>query len=74
MDLKCMDPARIGLMVTAFFVGFAMNGLLFTIPDRFGRKNTVFVAMLASCIAQTLMILVPTFAMRTAMFFVMGLS
>ena len=33
MDLKCMPAARIGLMITAYFIGFAINGLFFTIPD-----------------------------------------
>ena len=32
-DLKCMSNHEIGLMVTAYFVGFAINGLFSTIPD-----------------------------------------
>lgn len=74
MDLKCMQAATIGLMVTAFFLGFAINGLFFTIPDKYGRKWTIFFAMVLSCIAQTVMLFVPNFKVRTAMFFLMGLT
>ena len=51
MDLKCFPEAKIALMVTAYFVGFAINGLFFTIPDNIGRKKSVFVVMLLSCFA-----------------------
>ena len=51
MDLKCMSAARVGLMVTAYFIGFALNGLFFTVPDQIGRKKTVFSVMVLSCVA-----------------------
>ena len=51
MDLKCMPAAKIALMITAYFVGFAINGLFFTIPDQIGRKKSLLVVMLISCIA-----------------------
>ena len=69
-----MPPARIGLMVTAYFFGFAINGLFFTIPDRIGRKKTILICMIVNCIAQTVIIMVPTFLMRTLMFWVLGLT
>ena len=74
MDLKCMSAATIGLMVTAYFVGFAINGLFFTIPDQIGRKKSVLIVMVLSCIAQTVILFVPNFVVRTAMFFLMGLT
>lgn len=61
-------------MITAYFVGFAINGLFSTVPDKLGRKRTTFLVMIMSCIAQTIMLLVPVFAVRTLMFFIMGLS
>ena len=51
MDLKCMPSATIGLLVTAYFFGFAINGLFFTIPDQIGRRKSIFIVMLASCVA-----------------------
>ena len=51
MDLKCMPAAKSALMITAYFVGFAINGLFFTIPDQIGRKKSLLVVMLISCIA-----------------------
>jgi len=51
-----------------------MNGLFSTAPDNLGRRKTTFLVMIMSCIAQTVMLLVPMFSVRTLMFFVMGLS
>ena len=62
------------MIITAYFAGFAINGLFFTIPDRIGRKMSVFYAMVASCLAQTVMIFSSSFYVRSAMFFVMGLT
>jgi len=61
-------------MITAYFIGFAMNGLLSTIPDLIGRKKTILYSMIVSCFAQTVMLFVPNFYVRTLMFFVMGLT
>lgn len=61
-------------MITAYFIGFAINGLLSTIPDLIGRKKTILYAMIGSCFAQTVMLFVPNFYVRTLMFFVMGLT
>ena len=74
MDLKCMPAARIGLMITAYFIGFAINGLFFTVPDRIGRKKSIMIVMITSCLAQTIMLFVSNFYVRSAMFFIMGLS
>ena len=43
-------------------------------PDKWGRKKSTFVAMIISCLAQTFMLLSHNYFVRTAMFFVMGLS
>ena len=72
--LKCMTTQEIGFMVTAYFIGFAANGLFSTMPDKYGRKKSTFMAMIASCAAQTVMLLSHNYFVRTAMFFIMGLS
>jgi len=50
MDLKCMPAAKIGLMITAYFVGYLFNGLFFTIPDQIGRKKTILAVMVLSSV------------------------
>ena len=73
-DLKCMSSQQIGMIATAYFAGFALNGLLSTIPDQIGRKKTILYAMLMSCFAQAVTLMIPNFTARTCMFFIMGLT
>ena len=51
-----------------------MGGFLAVIPDRVGRKKSVIGGMIVSLIAQTIMLFVPNFIVRTVCFFVMGFS
>ena len=74
MGLVCTSKAVIGLMVSAYFVGYALGGLAYALPDRIGRKRSVMFGMLLSCFAQTVMILTNSFGMRTFMFFLMGVA
>lgn len=61
MDLKCIESADIGIMISAYFLGSAATGLFFTVPDQIGRKKSLFIVMVLSCVAQTVMIFVPNF-------------
>lgn len=61
-------------MITAYFVGYAANAAFSTVPDQLGRKQSTLISMVLSCFAQTVMLFVPSFYVRTLMFFVMGLS
>ena len=74
MDLMCMSRATVGLMVTAYFIGFGLGGLAYAMPDRFGRKRCIIFGLLLSCFAQTIMLITDSFALRTAMFLIMGLA
>ena len=56
MDLVCMTPASIGMMITAYYIGFAMGGLFFAFPDKYGRKKSLIMGLIISTISQTLMI------------------
>ena len=51
MDLLCTPAARIGLMITAYYIGFAIGGLMFNFPEKYGRKNSVLIGMAISCVA-----------------------
>ena len=74
MDLVCMTPAAIGMMVTAYFIGFAFGGLFFAFPDKYGRKKSLMIGLLLACISQTLMIASSNYWMRFAMFGLSGFS
>ena len=60
MDLVCHAVGTIGLMVTLYFVGFACGGLLYTLPDKLGRKKALLIGCLLSALGQTIAIFVPS--------------
>ena len=74
MDLLCTAVPTIGLMLTTYFIGFALGGFAYTFPDRYGRKNCILFSLGLSCFAQTVMLSSDNFAVRTLMFFFMGLA
>ena len=74
MDLMCMTPARIGIMISAYYVGFACGGVFCTFPDRYGRKFSCMFGLAMSTVSQTLMIASSNFWVRFAMFFLSGFS
>ena len=74
MDLVCMTPARIGIMISAYYIGFAIGGLFCAWPDKYGRKFSCMFGLLLASISQTVMIASPNFWVRFAMFFLSGLS
>ena len=74
MDLVCTPQKVIGLMVTAYFVGFTIGGLFYSLPDKYGRRKALVFGMLLSCIAQCIAIYIPTIWARSAAFFLMGLA
>ena len=74
MDLLCTAAPTIGLMLSVYFIGFALGGLAYSLPDRFGRKRCIFFGLSLSCFAQTVMLISNSFGVRTFMFFLMGLA
>lgn len=74
MDLMCTAAATIGLLVSTYYVGFAIGGLFCTLPDKYGRKKSLMFGLVLSVISQTVMIVSSDFWVRLSMFFVAGLS
>ena len=62
------------MMVTAYFVGIVLNVCYVNLPAKLGRRKSVIAGSIVACISQTLIIFVPNFFVRTASFFVLGLS
>ena len=74
MDLLCMPAVRIGLVITAYYIGFAVGGLMYNWPEKYGRKRSVLIGMAISIVSQTFCIYWPNFYVRTIAFGGMGLS
>lgn len=74
MDLMCMSVAKIGFMITAYYIGFALGGLCFTFPDTYGRKKSLIFGLVLATISQTVMIISHNYWVRFAMFGLSGLS
>ena len=74
MDLMCMSAGTIGLMITAYYIGFAIGGLCFTLPDNYGRKKSVIFGLFLATVSQTVMIFSTNYWVRFAMFGLSGLS
>ena len=51
MNLLCMPVVKIGLMITAYYIGFAVGGLMYNWPEKYGRKNSVLIGMAISIVA-----------------------
>ena len=51
MDLVCTPPATIGLVITAYYIGFAVGGLFFSFPEKYGRKRSVIFGMVISLVS-----------------------
>ena len=50
MDLLCVSPAIIGLMITAYYAGFVLGGVFYRAPEVLGRKKSVMISMGCSLI------------------------
>ena len=74
MDMMCMSAGTIASMLTAYYIGYAIGGVFFTMPDNYGRKPALIFGIILSCISQTFMILIPNFWVRFVMFGLSGLS
>ena len=74
MDLLCVTSASIGLMITAYYIGFVVGGFFCTFPDTYGRKKSCMLGLFMASTAMTVIIVSPNYWVRFAMFFLLGLS
>jgi len=44
MDMMCMSVSKIGLLMTFYYAGYGFGGVLFAMPDRFGRYKTMVIS------------------------------
>ena len=74
MDLLCMPATTIGFMITAYYIGFAVGGLFFAFPDKYGRKTSIIFGLSIALFGQVLMLLIPNYWVRMGGYFILGLS
>ena len=74
MDLVCLSPARVGMMITIYYISFAAGGMFYMVPEKIGRKASVMLSAGLSLIAQTIIICCNNLTVRTICFSLMGLS
>lgn len=73
MGLMCVDCSVINYIVTAYFMGFGISGLLlFPVPDRWGCKKTLAVFGTMHVMSQFLIIFVANYWVRMLAFAWMG--
>ena len=74
MDLMCVPTAKVGLMITVYYLAFAAGGVFYTLPEKIGRKRSVMLSVCLSLIAQTIIVLNKDLRVRTTCFALMGFS
>ena len=75
MDLVCANMVGINFMLSARYIVYGIAGfLLFSLPDKYGRKWTLVICAAVMIVAQLLMIFVPTFEARMISFIMFGLA
>jgi len=74
MDLMCTSATTIGMLVTVYYICFAIGGLFCTFPDKYGRKKSLMFGLAISLVSQTVMLYSSDFWVRLAMFGLAGLS
>ena len=51
MDLVCVPANTYGMMISAYFIGFLVGGLLYAIPDKYGRRKAMIFGTVLACLA-----------------------
>lgn len=73
MQLTCVARTTINAIVTGYFISYGCAGLLlFKIPDKWGRKNTIIFFGSIHSLAQFTIIFVPNYYVRFIAFVIMG--
>ena len=62
------------LVVTFYFIGYAVGALAFALPDQIGRKRSCIYGFIICLVSETTMLLVPNYSVRLIGFFCIGAS
>jgi len=68
-----MTPAKVKLMVTIYMFSYALGGLLFITPDKYGRKKTILISSLLYCTGMAIAIYSADYVMKSFGLALMGI-
>ena len=72
METECTSRSKISLMTSCYFIGFGLGVFLFKLPDRYGRRPSLFVCMTGYLLAQFYLLFKPTLLARSIALFMYG--
>jgi len=69
MDMVCFSEQAISSMLTLFFVGFAIGGLvMYPLPDKYGRRKSMLFDYALNLICQIGVLAIPQYSTRAFLF------
>ena len=74
LDFACQPASAISFMFIWYFVGTLSSTIFSAMPDKYGRKKTVYFFLLASVIAQAILIYWPSYNAKCVAYFILGLG
>ena len=74
MELMCTTEAKIGLLLSSYFIGYGIGALAYSWPDSMGRKKSCLYGLGLCLLCETMMLFVPNYIARMIGFFGIGLS
>jgi len=73
MDMVCMPSSQISRIIAVYFIGFALGGLLFPLPDKYGRRFSLIFGLTTNLACQYGIVFSSNYWVRTACFGGIGL-
>jgi len=73
MDMVCMPKTQISRMIAIYYIGFALGGLLYPLPDKLGRRFSLLLGFSASLACQYGAVFSSNYWVRTLCFGGIGL-
>ena len=70
----CRDVYELSLIPAMYTMFYAVGGVFFFMPDKFGRRLTMLVFSIASMVAQLAIYFSPVFMIKVAAYALYGLS
>ena len=72
MDLMCVERSQVSFMTSCYFIGFGAGIILFPLPVLYGRRKALMLSMAGYLVAITMLLFIPTIAMRSISLFMIG--
>ncbi|CAI2365422.1 unnamed protein product [Moneuplotes crassus] len=73
-ELYCLDSYMIGLFGSAYFLGYALNGIIIKQADRFGRKKIIIFGSIIQVICSFILFFTTNIYLKYVTLFFMGIG